>query len=407
MEKKGTTMFEKKRILVYKWKAYNYVDVLMAFSKLGFVCDIIEKKLDKYEDNPEFSALLFENLKKGIYDFAFTINYFSPVSEVCARLNIPYIYWNCDSPLLAMQHESVFNRTNIGFSFDKANVLEMNAAGVKQYYHLPLGVNNERLDALLGEMPTEIEYTDDVSFVGSLYEKNSYDKMEKFMPDYLRGYLDACMEAQINITGGNILGRLLTVDILDEIEKHFELEKSENSFSDLQAIFVNTVLGFKTAQKMRKRYLIELSKYANVSIYTGSDTEELSFVKAKKPVNYEEEMPFVFRESKINLNFTIPNIQTGIPLRDWDVLGAGGFLLTNHQYEIDDIFEDGKDLVCFEDERDLVQKVKYYLIHEEERKTIAKNGYLKVKEHDNIIRVEKMFKKAEEIIEGFAGGNDA
>lgn len=400
-------MFEKKRILVYKWKAYNYVDVLMAFSKLGFVCDIIEKKLDKYEDNPEFSALLFENLKKGIYDFAFTINYFSPVSEVCARLNIPYIYWNCDSPLLAMQHESVYNKVNIGFSFDKANVLEMNAAGVKQYYHLPLGVNNERLDALLGELPTEIEYTDDVSFVGSLYEKNSYDKMEKFMPDYLRGYLDACMEAQINITGGNILGRLLTVDILDEIEKHFELEKSENSFSDLQAIFVNTVLGFKTAQKMRKRYLIELSKYANVSIYTGSDTEELSFVKAKKPVNYEEEMPFVFRESKINLNFTIPNIQTGIPLRVWDVLGAGGFLLTNHQYEIDDIFEDGKDLVCFEDERDLVQKVKYYLTHEEERKTIAKNGYLKVKEHDNIIRVEKMLKKAEEIIEGFAGGHDA
>nr|MCR5273724.1 DUF3880 domain-containing protein [Lachnospiraceae bacterium] len=204
-------MFEKKRILVYKWKAYNYIDVLMAFNKLGFTCDIIEKSLDRYEDNPEFSTILDEKLKEGIYDFTFTINYFSPVSEACQKYNIPYIYWNCDSPLLAMQHVSIFNECNVGFTFDKANVIEMNAMGVKQYFHMPLAINHERLDAILDELPDEVEYDDDVSFVGSLYEKNSYDKMEMSMNDYLRGYLDACIEAQINVTGGNILQRMLTV----------------------------------------------------------------------------------------------------------------------------------------------------------------------------------------------------
>ncbi|MCR5272967.1 MAG: DUF3880 domain-containing protein [Lachnospiraceae bacterium] len=392
-------MYEKKRILIYRWKAYNYTDVLMAFAKLGFVCDVIEKKLDKYEDNPEFEMLLNDRLNKNIYDFVFTINYFASVSVECQKHNVPYIYWNCDSPLIAMQHNSVFNSCNVGFTFDKADVFEMNAMGVKQYYHMPLAINNERLDALLEGFKEDIKYEDEVSFVGSLYEKNSYDKMVPSMPDYLKGYLDACMEAQINISGGNILSRLLTVDVIDMIEKNFVLDKSDGSFSNLQIIFANTVLGFKTAQKMRKRYLIELSKHVPVTVYTGSDTSELISVNCKPVVDYKMTMPFVFRESKINLNFTIPNIQTGIPLRVWDVLGAGGFLLTNHQYEIDEIFEDGKDLVCFEDERDLVAKARYYLEHDDERKAIARSGYLKAKKHDNADRLKQMLKKAEEVLE--------
>ena len=46
---------------------------------------------------------------------------------------------------------------------------------------------------------------------------------------------------------------------------------------------------------------------------------------------------------------TIRNIRTGIPLRVWDILGAGGFLLTNFQVELPDYFENGKDIVYYED----------------------------------------------------------
>ena len=97
-------------------------------------------------------------------------------------------------------------------------------------------------------------------------------------------------------------------------------------------------------------------------------------------VDYWSEMPKVFRASKINLNFTIPNIKSGIPLRVWDVLGSGGFLLTNYQAELPYFFEEGKDLVCFDGIEDLCEKVGYYLKHEEERCAIAESGYQKVKE---------------------------
>ena len=105
-------------------------------------------------------------------------------------------------------------------------------------------------------------------------------------------------------------------------------------------------------------------------------------------------MPEVFRRSKINLNISLRLIQSGIPLRVLDVLGCGGFLITNYQQEIAENFENGIDLVMYEDYVDLVEKVEYYLIHEEERKAIALNGYNKVRERFNFDdRVRIMFER--------------
>ena len=114
-------------------------------------------------------------------------------------------------------------------------------------------------------------------------------------------------------------------------------------------------------------------------MYSNSDVSDMLRIQYCGSVDYWSELPQVFRMSKINLNFTIPNIKSGLPLRIFDVLGAGGFLLTNYQAELPDYFEIGKDLACFESEAELVEKCSYYLTHEEERQQIAKNGYEKVK----------------------------
>lgn len=114
-------------------------------------------------------------------------------------------------------------------------------------------------------------------------------------------------------------------------------------------------------------------------------------------VDYWSEMPKVFRASKINLNFTIPNIKSGIPLRVWDVLGAGGFLLTNYQAEIPLYFTEGEDLVCFDGIEDLREKAAYYLSHEEERNRIAGQGYEKVKKyHSYLNRIQTILKIIED-----------
>ena len=236
--------------------------------------------------------------------------------------------------------------------------------------------------------PEMQKYRGDVAFVGSLYERNSYDKIKNRLPEYLRGYFDAVMEAQLNISGANIVEPMLTTNILEQLQEYFQLEKSDGSFSDLGLIFQTTVLGFKIAEIERRRALIELSKHYKVNVYSNSDVSDLLRIQYCGSVDYWSEMPKVFRMSKINLNFTIPNIKSGIPLRIWDVLGCGGFLLTNYQAEIPYYFNEGEDLVCFDGLEDLCEKVGYYLEHEEERKRIAWNGYRKVREkHSYIERI--------------------
>lgn len=386
-------------ILMYRWKAYNYRDIEQTFLLLGHTVDNIEQELGSYDVSPEFERVIEEKIRGTHYDMVFTVNYFPLISNVCERTGVKYISWTCDNPLISMYHESVFHACNYIFTFDKTNYLEFRGMGVKHIWYLPLAVDTERMDALLGapekagrrksaQDPEIQKYRGDVAFVGSLYERNSYDKIKNRLPEYLRGYFDAVMEAQLNISGANIVEPMLTTNILEQLQEYFQLEKSEGSFSDLGLIFQTTVLGFKIAEIERRRALIELSKHYKVNVYSNSDVSDLLRIQYCGSVDYWSEMPKVFRMSKINLNFTIPNIKSGIPLRIWDVLGCGGFLLTNYQAEIPYYFKEGEDLVCFDGLEDLCEKVGYYLEHEEERKRIAWNGYRKVREkHSYIERI--------------------
>ncbi|WP_301899875.1 CgeB family protein [Roseburia hominis] len=384
---------------MYRWKAYNYRDIEQTFLLLGHTVDNIEQELGSYDVSPEFERVIEEKIRGTHYDMVFTVNYFPLISNVCERTGVNYVSWTCDNPLISMYHESVFHDCNYIFTFDKTNYLEFRGMGVKHIWYLPLAVDTERMDALLGapeeagrrnatQDPEMRKYRGDVAFVGSLYERNSYDKIKNRLPEYLRGYFDAVMEAQLNISGANIVEPMLTTNILEQLQEYFQLEKSEGSFSDLGLIFQTTVLGFKIAEIERRRALIELSKHYKVNVYSNSDVSDLLRIQYCGSVDYWSEMPKVFRMSKINLNFTIPNIKSGIPLRIWDVLGCGGFLLTNYQAEIPYYFKEGEDLVCFDSLEDLCEKVGYYLEHEEERKRIAWNGYRKVREkHSYIERI--------------------
>ena len=91
-------------------------------------------------------------------------------------------------------------------------------------------------------------------------------------------------------------------------------------------------------------------------------------------------MPLVFAASRINLNLTLRSIHSGIPLRVLDCMACGGFVLTNWQPEIEDIFCEGEDIVTFKSLQECMDKTAYYLQHEEERQRIAAAGQNKVRE---------------------------
>jgi spore maturation protein CgeB len=93
-------------------------------------------------------------------------------------------------------------------------------------------------------------------------------------------------------------------------------------------------------------------------------------------------MPIVFNNAKINLNITLRAIETGLPLRIFDICAAGGFLLTNYQEELPEYFEIGKEAEYYGSRDELMDKCAYYLTHENERTRIAQAGLERIqKQH--------------------------
>ena len=103
-------------------------------------------------------------------------------------------------------------------------------------------------------------------------------------------------------------------------------------------------------------------------------------------------MPYLFKTAKINMNMSLKCIPTGIPLRVVDIMGCGGFLLTNYQSELLEYFKPEDDLVIYSSIEEAVELADYYLRNEEERRKIAISGYNKVKKDFTYAdRLDKIF----------------
>ena len=80
--------------------------------------------------------------------------------------------------------------------------------------------------------------------------------------------------------------------------------------------------------------------------------------------------------------------------RIFEVLACRSFLVCDDQRDVFSLFQDGIDLVRFLDASDVVNKMKHYLVHPEERSEIAERGYRNVlKNHTYIHRIKELLSK--------------
>lgn len=136
-------------------------------------------------------------------------------------------------------------------------------------------------------------------------------------------------------------------------------------------------------------------KVYDFRLYTDSDTKKIPELDHCNygMVDYYTKMPLVFANSRINLNISLRSIHSGIPLRVLDIMACGGFVLSNWQPEIEEYFVEGVEIVTFDSLEDCLEKMAYYLTHEEKRKQVAAAGKRKVRELFSYQSgLEKLFK---------------
>lgn len=216
-----------------------------------------------------------------------------------------------------------------------------------------------------------------MAFVGQLYQSD-YNYLMAPLPQYYRGIMDGMLAAQGQVYGAYFLDEMITDALMEQLNEFYR-KASKNGKRVLKEE-LEYACACEVTGRERFTALSLLAGRYNVHLYSGDRDNRIEGIKSKGYVDYYTQMPSVFNNAKINLNISLKTIRTGIPLRVLDVLSCGGFLVTNYQEELAEYFEPGVDLVVYEDIRDMVLKIDYYLKHEEERKVIAENGHRKVRE---------------------------
>ncbi len=370
--------------------------VMNAFKRLKHSIIDFNKSFESVDYDKTYLNQVAECLQKNSdTDCVFSLNYLPIVARVCKVFKKPYISWTTDCPSFQLYSNTLAYPTNRIFLLDRLQAEKFSYINPGNVYHMPMACDVATWDSVKPTQADYKEYNCDISFIGSLYsEKCKYNFIEKDLPEYMQGYVKGLIDAQLNVYGYNFIEDSISDEWALDFKKYANwVPLADDYTEDLKGIVADMYIGEKCTEQERIRTLQAISEHFDMDFYTLSDTSMIPKINNRGGADSIRMQPRIFKCSKINLNMTNRPFKSGIPLRVFDIMGSGGFLISNYQPELAEIFIPGEDIVLYESIPDLLSKIEYFLEHEEERLQIAKNGYRKVKElHSYDVRLEEILR---------------
>ncbi len=377
------------RIMLYKWNRLNDFIAEENLKLLGHEVTVFSRKCVHYTKDLDLASEMINAIHNSLIEAVFSFDYFPIISMVCNVVGIPYYSLVYDCPHLTLFAKTiVYNCNHVG-CFDRNLVERFGKMGINTVSYIPIPVDGKMFTA------NDRKYKADVSFVGSLYtdEHSYYDTLK--VSDLEKSKMDDAVAREVfNYSAKDIefFLRDSSGDIEEARLKYYEkilrtndLLPGDDYFEDVEYILQAIVLRKQVTILERKQLLSEIASGVNdFAFYSGSKVEDTKLSEALKGyVDYSKQMPSVFKNSKINLNITLRSIQSGIPLRVLDILCCGGFCLSNYQREIEEEFAIDKEIVVYQSMEECMDKIEYYLRHEDARAEIAKAGMQAINDRFN------------------------
>lgn len=366
----------------FKRLKYDIVDFHRLFDSVDYDKAYLKDLADCIQANP------------GV-DCVFSVNFQPIVARVCKVFKLPYISWTVDCPSFQLYSETVAYPTNRIFILDRLQAEKFAPINPDNIFHMPMACDLATWDSVKITAEDHKTFDCDISFVGSTYEeKCKYNFIEKDLPDYMRGYVEGLIDAQLQVYGYNFIEDSISDEWALDFKKYADwVPLGPDYTEDVKGIVSDMYIGEKCTEQERIRTLKAISENFKMDLYTLSDTSMLPKINHRGGADSNWMQPRIFKCSKINLSMTNRPFKSGIPLRVFDIMGAGGFVISNYQPELAELFVPGEDIVLYDSIPDLLMKIEYYLEHDEERKQVARNGYEKVKEyHSYDVRIMEMLK---------------
>ena len=353
--------------------------VLFAFDRLGHQIGLYPKAIEDINKKEENRKEFEEFLKKNELDFVMSNMFCSFVAEITNHFGMKFAVWNMDSPAYSTWvPEAAYDNCYL-FYFDYKEYELRKQNGYNNAYYLPLAADVVKGGQLLITDDEINKYACNMSFVGGLYTQNIYDDtIERFSVEQQNDFTEIIEKSAFVWDGQE---RMHMPSELIQAVRETCPEILDRPYEMPDEYLLKTYFLARKLTHVERTLLMELlAQQYDIHLYTRAEEQIPEGVRRFPEVDAGTDALKVFYSSKINLNITLRSIASGIPARVYDVMSVGGFVLSNWQEEIPELFEEDKEIVTYKTLEELIDKADYYLRHENERVKIGVNGYRKVKE---------------------------
>ena len=314
--------------------------------------------------------LVLEQVKKNKPDVLWieSLDYFEKKWVDLVRKSVPEIKLIIGSHCSPYSLKMLENFRNLDFVFTctpgMKNEFEKNKLKTHLVYH---AFDTNVLDRIKED--TDLLPVNDFIFTGSLFKGGGFhDKRIDFLESILKKNID--------------------LKIYANLEKGYKTSAKQLIYYTLR------LLNILKIDKFFKR----LPFIAKHNIYSENLVATYS-VKLKKAVHkpvFGLEMYSLLKKSKIVLNMHIDAAgDYAGNVRLFEATGVGSCLLTDNKKNLGELFDVNKEIVVYDGVDDCIEKTKWLLTHEEERKRIAESGQQRTLSSHTI---EERCKKIIEII---------
>lgn len=251
----------------------------------------------------------------------------------------------------------------------------------------PMVANSEIYHPYLLSKEEKMQYGCDICFVCHWSDVDSYAKdfAEQFQ-GVLKGYIQDLYQSYIDYVRSTdqIFMRLeeFQLFIRKFLAQFYGFEPKEKFLAEL-AEDMRTFLNMRIYRELLVDWLIDAG-YDGIKLWgNGWKDKEKFRAFAMGPAENGETLSKIFQASKIVVG---NNIALSGASRVAETMLSGGFYLANYippkadTCNIRDWLKEGEEMVFFKDKEDFLNKIQFYLEHEEERKRMVESGRKKALE---------------------------
>ncbi len=336
-----------------------------------------------------------------------TINYVGGLAEFCEGLNVDLLCWEIDPSTSELQPlSSPCDRTHI-FTYRKSQVKAYRKAGFVHVEHTPLAADTQLRKPLELSGQEREQYQSKLAFVGSSLLAN----LDPFRGLFIKGHaaweqscgneqeqsvlLQRAHESFEQILAGQRaeFSSWLVPELLEARCPGFRSWSLQNPAAGDPVQLLGEIAG----SEKRLTYMANLGRFdAQVWGDAGWKLIETHGVAYRGPAGHRDELSRIYCAATINLDIGRLYQADIAPMRVFDIMACGGFVLAEWSPDLEREFEIGVELDCYRNLDQLTEKIDHYLAHPDQVRSIAERGYRAVCErHSFGRRVEHMLSSIE------------